>query len=105
MPVRNFTVLGASKEYSIAYFGFDSEDILDQFISKYNNFVVEVDQKKKYSLEVTRAIYQAMPSHDSRDEPEPKLIQTSNPLEELDDFKHFKQMLGVKKDLLLPLEL
>ena len=50
-------VLGASKEYSIAYFGFDSEEILNQFVEKYNNFVVEVDQKKEYKLQVTRSIY------------------------------------------------
>jgi len=52
----------ASQEYSVAYFGFDSALIMDQFVAKYNNFVVEVDQKRKYSLEVTRALYQPMPS-------------------------------------------
>jgi hypothetical protein len=62
LPVRNYSVLGASKEYSIAYFGFDSADTLHQFIDKYNNFVVEVDQKKEYTLQVTQAIYQAIPT-------------------------------------------
>ena len=51
----------ASQEYSVAYFGFDSCKIMEQFISKYNNFVVEVDQKRKYCLEVSRAWYQPMP--------------------------------------------
>lgn len=34
---------------------------MEQFIAKYNNFVVEVDQKRKYCLEVSRAWYQPMP--------------------------------------------
>ena len=50
----------ASHEYSVAYFGFDSAEIMEQFIAKYNNFVVEVDQKRKYCLEVSRAWYQPM---------------------------------------------
>ena len=52
----------ASQEYSVAYFGFDSAEIREQFIAKYNNFVVEVDQRRKYSLEVSRAWYQPMPT-------------------------------------------
>lgn len=47
----------ASQEYSVAYFGFDNAEIMDQFIGKYNNFVVEVDQRRKYSLEVSQAWY------------------------------------------------
>ena len=33
----------ASQEYSVAYFGFDSVEVMNQFIEKYHNFVVEVD--------------------------------------------------------------
>lgn len=47
--------------YSIAYFGFDDETTMNSFIRKYDNFVVEVDQKRKYVLQVTRALYQTMP--------------------------------------------
>jgi len=44
LPTRSYAMLGAaSQEYSVAYFGFDSSQIMDQFIAKYNNFVVEVD--------------------------------------------------------------
>ena len=35
---------------------------MNQFIEKYHNFVVEVDQKRRYILEVTRAWYQQMPT-------------------------------------------
>ena len=56
----------ASHEYSVAYFGFDSAEIMEQFIAKYNNFVVEVDQKRKYSLEVSRAWYQPMTTTEKR---------------------------------------
>ena len=35
---------------------------MEQFIEKYDNFVVEVDNKRKYSLEVSRAWYQPMPT-------------------------------------------
>jgi hypothetical protein len=35
--------LGASAEYSIAFFGFDNIETLELFIAEYNNFVVEVD--------------------------------------------------------------
>ena len=52
----------ASQEYSVAYFGFDNAEIREQFIEKYNNFVVEVDQRRKYSLEVSRSWYQCMPT-------------------------------------------
>ena len=52
----------ASQEYSVAYFGFDSASVMEQFIEKYDNFVVEVDNKRKYSLEVSRAWYQPMPT-------------------------------------------
>ena len=62
LPTRSsYSMLGAaSHEYSVAYFGFDSAEIMEQFIAKYNNFVVEVDQKRKYCLEVSRAWYQDM---------------------------------------------
>jgi hypothetical protein len=44
LPTRSYAMLGAaSQEYSVAYFGFDSAQIMDQFIAKYHNFVVEVD--------------------------------------------------------------
>ena len=33
----------ASQEYSVAYFGFDNAQTMEQFVEKYNNFVVEVD--------------------------------------------------------------
>ena len=66
LPIRNYAVLGASKEYSVAYFGFDSKEILDEFVAKYNNFVVEVDNNQKYTLQVSRALYQTMPSIKSK---------------------------------------
>ena len=63
LPTRSYAMLGAaSAEYSVAYFGFDNSEIMDQFITKYNNFIVEVDQRRRYTLEVSRAWYQPMPS-------------------------------------------
>ena len=47
---NNYAILGASAEYSMAFFGFDNLETMEQFIAQYNNFVVEVDQKRKYSL-------------------------------------------------------
>ena len=43
LPIRNFAILGASTEYSVAYFGFDNLTTMEEFIARYNNFVVEVD--------------------------------------------------------------
>jgi len=57
----------ASQEYSVAYFGFDSAEIMEQFVAKYDNFIVEVDQKRKYCLEVSRAWYQPMPIYVDED--------------------------------------
>ena len=117
LPTRSYAILGAaSQEYSVAYFGFDSEEVMNQFVEKYNNFVVEVDQKRKYSLEVTRALYQPMPSllKNSESKGGSKLKQAKNmidttecgasALESLPDFQHFKRNLGSKKPSLLPLE-
>ena len=59
----------ASQEYSVAYFGFDSEQVMQEFIDKYNNFVVEVEQRRKYSLEVSRAWFQPMPVFSKGDMP------------------------------------
>ena len=103
-----YAILGAAaQEYSVAYFGFDSAEILDQFLSKYNNFVVEVDQKRKYSLEVTRALFQAMPTYKKEDQEETKgqaNATSESKIEELPDYLHFQKNLGVKKPNLLPLE-
>ena len=112
LPTRSYAMLGAaSQEYSVAYFGFDSPLIMDQFVEKYNNFVVEVDQKRKYSLEVKRALYQPMPtlrtipSKDKNKENNSFQIDTaSTRLEDLPDFKHFQRTLALKKPILLPLE-
>ena len=51
-----------TKEFSVAYFGFDDPSTLEQFISKYNNFVIELDHKQKFELEVSRALFQSMPA-------------------------------------------
>ena len=40
---NNYAILGASAEYSIAFFGFDNIETMELFIAEYNNFVVEVD--------------------------------------------------------------
>ena len=50
LAVRAYAMLGGSPEYSVAYFGFDDEATLAQFISKYNNFTIEVDNKQKHVL-------------------------------------------------------
>jgi len=56
--LRSYSLaLGLGTEYSVAYFGFDDKATLDHFIEKYDNFVVEVDHRRKYVLQVTRAIY------------------------------------------------
>ena len=109
MPTRSYAILGAaSAEYSVAYFGFDSAEIMNQFVTKYNNFIVEVDQKRKYTLEVSRAWYQPMPSiiESGDSEAASKLRHESEKvkIEQLDDFEKFKQTLAVKKPTLLPLE-
>ena len=57
LPIRNFSILGASTEYSVAYFGFDDIKVMEEFIAKYDKFVVEVDKGRKYSLQVTKALY------------------------------------------------
>jgi len=54
--------LGASTEYSVAYFGFDDIKVMEQFIAKYDKFVVEVEKGRKYNLQVTKALYQTMPA-------------------------------------------
>lgn len=99
---RNYSLLGSSAEYSVAYFGFDDKEVLSEFIRKYNNFVVEVDHKRKYVLQVTKAIFQDMPVLSS-------LTTESESLEgtvtETDDFKEFVASLGKAKEQLLPLEL
>ena len=33
LPIRNFAILGASSEYSMAYFGFDNLETMEQFIA------------------------------------------------------------------------
>lgn len=49
--LRSYSLaLGLGTEYSVAYFGFEDKETLDAFISKYNNFVVEVDHRRKYVL-------------------------------------------------------
>ena len=63
LPIRNFAISRASNEYSVAYFGFEDHTTMEEFIAKYNKFVVEVDKKGKYYLQVTRALYQTMPSY------------------------------------------
>ena len=111
----------ASQEYSVAYFGFDSSQIMEEFIQKYHNFVVEVDNKRKYCLEVSRAWYQPMPTllknkkKAKVEEPRQVQIDTSSGgaakddelqvLEQLDDFKAFKKNQSVNKPALLPLEM
>jgi Smg-4/UPF3 family len=62
LSMRVYGMFGGSQEFSVAYFGFDDEDTLSQFIKKYDNFVIEVDNKQKFVLQVSRAIYQTMPS-------------------------------------------
>ena len=42
--MRVYGLFGGSQEYSVAYFGFDDEATLKQFISKYDNFVIEIDK-------------------------------------------------------------
>lgn len=43
--MRAYGLFGGSPEFSVAYFGFDDEATLNQFIEKYDNFVIEVDNK------------------------------------------------------------
>jgi hypothetical protein len=75
MSMRVYGMFGGSQEFSVAYFGFDDEDTLQQFIKKYDNFVIEVDHKQKFVLQVSRAIYQTMPS--MKDEPQASPEQSS----------------------------
>lgn len=60
--MRVYGLFGGSQEFSVAYFGFDNEDTLKKFISKYDNFIIEIDNKQKFVLQVIRATFQAMPS-------------------------------------------
>jgi hypothetical protein len=62
LSMRVFGRFGGSQEFSVAYFGFDDTETLHQFIKKYDNFVIEVDHKQKYVLQVSRATFQTMPS-------------------------------------------
>jgi hypothetical protein len=50
LSMRVFGRFGGSQEFSVAYFGFDDQETLDQFIKKYDNFVIEVDHKQKFVL-------------------------------------------------------
>ena len=84
---------------------------MNSFIRKYDSFVVEVDQKRKYVLQVTRALYQTMPVY--KDEiltPEPKsqLVPkelSKHEMELTDDFKFFMANIGKPVELLQPLEM
>jgi hypothetical protein len=48
--MRGFGRFGGSQEFSVAYFGFDDQETLYQFIKKYDNFVIEVDHRQKFVL-------------------------------------------------------
>lgn len=102
-------MFGGSQEFSVAYFGFDDEDTLQQFINKYDNFVIEVDNKQKFVLQVSRTIFQTMPSlkddAGQADDSQAQTQEQQNEIELSEDFLHFKSNLNVKKPLLLPLEL
>lgn len=100
--MRNYGMFGGSQEFSVAYFGFDDENTLVDFIKKYDNFVIEVDNKQKFVLQVSRAIYQTMPSIKD----EQTIVESAvTEIEQTDDFLNFKANLNSKKPLLLPLEL
>lgn len=60
--MRVYGLFGGSQEFSVAYFGFDDEDTLKNFIEKYDNFIIEIDNKQKFVLQVIRATFQTMPS-------------------------------------------
>jgi len=49
-------------DFSVAYFGFESRELLEQFISKYNEFPIYDDKGKEFRLVVQKALFQSMPS-------------------------------------------
>ena len=61
-PSKSYQLTSSSSEFSNAYFGFKKESDLVEFIDKYDKFVVEVDNRRRYELQVSRAWYQAMPT-------------------------------------------
>ena len=70
--------------------------MLDQFISKFNNFTIHDEKGKSYVLLVQRALYQSLPSDKKRVHPNANTI-TSN-----DDFLSFADKLknkGVKEEV------
>jgi hypothetical protein len=68
-------------------------------VKKYDNFVVEVDSKRKYVLQVTRALYQDMPVY-NREPQEAEKVMTKAEIEGSDDFKSFLEILGKPIEML-----
>jgi hypothetical protein len=79
---------------------------MNSFIRKYDSFVVEVDQKRKYVLQVTRALYQTMPVYKDENpvaEVKSQIVpkeMTKHEMEETDDFKYFMANIGKPVELL-----
>lgn len=71
--------------------------------------MIEVDNKQKFVLQVSRAIFQTMPliKDDAvqADDSQSQALDHANEIELTEDFLFFKQNLNVKKPMLLPLEL
>lgn len=77
-------------DFSVAYFGFELHETMDQFINKFNNFTIQDEKGKSYILLVQRAFYQSLPKDKRKQHPQ------VNTITESDDFKQFIEKLNSK---------